>query len=94
MTAPLSFNKMLVELPGLSKHERHRAPKWRSLQPSKNYGPASKALSLRRRDNTLRYLTLVRQRWTKMINTITTSAAAAICMMVVLSISNSPSLND
>jgi hypothetical protein len=35
MTAPRSFSKMLVELPGLSKHERHRAPKWRSLRPEK-----------------------------------------------------------
>jgi hypothetical protein len=36
------------------------------------------ALSLRRRDNTLLYFTFVRRRWTKMINTTTTSTALTI----------------
>jgi hypothetical protein len=46
MTAPLSFSKMLVELPGLSKHEQRQAPNMAKSPSRKTTGqPAKRAFS-------------------------------------------------
>jgi hypothetical protein len=46
MTAPVSFSKMLVELPGLSKHEQRRAPNSTNSPSRKTAGqPAKRTVS-------------------------------------------------
>ncbi|MGD0294731.1 MAG: hypothetical protein ABSB30_12835 [Terracidiphilus sp.] len=93
MVNPLSFSKNAGYAPRFEQTRATPGAKMAKLKTGKLTDQLS-TLSRCRRNTTQYYLTRVRRRWIKTINTTTAKTPHPIWMIVVVSTSIPPSLND